>query len=253
MVERVVDTPPGNTSYTQVTPADTTPETPTFTYFPFTDGAHDFYTRVRDTAGNLEPAPTSPDTRTVVDTVAASMAVLPMRFPAVVEEQGIVEELLAPHHDRFVAALGELEGRVQYTLKGRYEQDVVLREVLEEHPEIAELQAEIRDLPEDATYHQRLRLGELVVGALEERRDAEAARLVQRLEPYVVGVVSHDPGQPDDVFNTAFLVERGRAKEFEDAVEQLGEELHGRARLRLLGPLAPYDFVPADELAGDER
>jgi len=189
----------------------------------------------------------------VVDTVAASTAVLPMRFPAVVEEEGIVEELLAPHHDRFVAALAELEGRVQYTLKGRYEQDVVLREVLEEHPEIAELQAEIRDLPEDATYHQRLRLGELVVGALEERRDAEAAQLVQRLEPYAVGVVSHHPGQPDDVVNTAFLVERGRAQEFEDAVEQLGEELHGRARLRLLGPLAPYDFVPADELAGDER
>ena len=190
---------------------------------------------------------------TVVDTVATGTAVLPMRFPAVVEEEGIVEELLAPHHDHFVAALADLEGRVQYTLKGRYEQDVVLREVLEEYPEIAELQAEVRDLPEDATYHQRLRLGELVVGALEERRDAEAARLVERLEPYAVGVVSHHPGQPDDIVNTAFLVERERAQEFEDAVEQQGEELHGRARLRLLGPLAPYDFVPGDELVGDER
>jgi len=183
----------------------------------------------------------------VVDTVAAGTAVLPMRFPAVVEEQGVVEELLAPHHDRFVAALGELEGRVQYTLKGRYEQDVVLREVLAEHPEIAELQAEIRDLPEDATYHQRLRLGELVVGALEERRDTEADELVQQLEPYAVGVVRHHPGQPDDLVNTAFLVERERAQEFEDAVEQQGERLHGRARLRLLGPLALYDFVPGDE------
>jgi hypothetical protein len=181
---------------------------------------------------------------TVVDTVAASAAVLPMRFPAVVEADGVVDELLAPNHDRFVAALGELEGRVQYTLKGRYEQDVVLREVLEEHPEIRELQAEIRDLPEDATYHQRLRLGELVVGALEERRDAEAARLAQRLQAYAVGVTEHHPGQPDDVVNTAFLVERERTQEFEDAVEGLGEELHGRVRLRLLGPLAPYDFVP---------
>jgi hypothetical protein len=181
---------------------------------------------------------------TVVDAVAASAAVLPMRFPAVVEADGVVDELLAPNHDRFVAALGELEGRVQYTLKGRYERDVVLGEVLEEHPEIRELQAEIRDLPEDATYHQRLRLGELVVGALEERRDAEAARLAQRLQAYAVGVAEHHPGQPDDVVNTAFLVERERTQEFEDAVEGLGEELHGRVRLRLLGPLAPYDFVP---------
>jgi Gas vesicle synthesis protein GvpL/GvpF len=183
----------------------------------------------------------------VVDAVAASAAVLPMRFPAVVEEDGVLEELLVPHHDRFVAALGELEGRVQFTLKGRYEQDVVLREVLEEHPEVRELQAEIRDLPEDATYHQRLRLGELVVGAVEELRDAEGARLVQRLEPHAVGVVVHNPGQPDDVVNTAFLVERERAREFEDAVEKQGEQLHGRIRLRLLGPLAPYDFVPGDE------
>ncbi|GAA5121251.1 GvpL/GvpF family gas vesicle protein [Pseudonocardia adelaidensis] len=183
----------------------------------------------------------------VVDTVAGSASVLPMRFPAVVEEEGVVEELLAPNHDRFVAALGELEGRVQYTLKGRYERDVVLQEVLEEHPEVRELQEEIRDLPEDATYHQRLRLGELVVGALEERRDAEAEELVRQLEPHAVDVVVHDPGQPDDVVNTAFLVERERVREFEDAVERQGERLHGRARLRLLGPLAPYDFVPAEE------
>lgn len=182
----------------------------------------------------------------VVDSVAASTAVLPMRFPAVVEEEGVVEELLAPHHDRFVTALGELEGRVQYTLKGRYEQDVVLREVLEGDPEIQALQAEIRDLPEDATYHQRLRLGELVVVALEQRRDDEAAQLVERVEPHAVGVVEHHPGQPDDVVNAAFLVEREYAQEFEDAVEQLGEQLHGRVRLRLLGPLAPYDFVAGE-------
>jgi hypothetical protein len=182
----------------------------------------------------------------VVDTVAASAAVLPMRFPAVVEADGVVEELLAPHHDRFVTALGELEGRVQYTLKGRYEQDVVLREVLEGDPEIQALQAEVRDLPEDATYHQRLRLGELVVGALEERRDDEAEQLVERLEPHAVAVVEHHPGQPDDVVNAAFLVEREYAQEFEDAVEQLGEQLHGRVRLRLLGPLAPYDFVAGE-------
>jgi hypothetical protein len=181
---------------------------------------------------------------TVVETVAASATVLPMRFPAVVETAGVVEELLAPHHDRFVTALGGLEGRVQYTLKGRYEQDVVLREVVAADPEIQALRAEIRDLPEDVTYHQRLRLGELVAGAFEERRDTEGAQLVERLRTQAVEVAVHRPGRPADVVDAAFLVERKRAHEFEEAVEQLGAELHGRARMRLLGPLAPYDFVP---------
>jgi hypothetical protein len=179
----------------------------------------------------------------VVDTVAATTAVLPMRFPAVVEEKGVVEELLAPHHDRFVAALGELEGRVQFTLKGRYEQEVVLREVVEGNPEIRALQEKVRELPEDASYYDRVRLGELVVAALEEQRDDEAAQMLRRLEPFAVQVVPHQPGQPDDVVNAAFLVERERLPEFEDAVEDLGRDLAGRVRLRLLGPLAPYDFV----------
>ena len=46
------------------------------------------------------------------------------------------------------------------------------------------------------------------------------------------------------MINAAFLVDRIHVQKFEDAVEDLGRELAGRVRLRLRGPLAPYDFVP---------
>src|SRR4029079_15990033 len=62
----------------------------------------------------------------VLDTVAERTAVLPMRFPAGVEEAGVVDELLAPHEERFVEALTHLDGVVQFTLKGRFEQEPVL-------------------------------------------------------------------------------------------------------------------------------
>jgi hypothetical protein len=182
----------------------------------------------------------------VVDAVAANAAVLPMRFPAVVQEQGVVEELLAPHHDHFVEVLTGLQGRVQFTLKGRYEQDVVLAEVLEGDPEIRGLQEKVRDLPEDASYYDRVRLGELVVAALEERRELDGAEMLERLRSTTVDAVSHQLASPDDVISAAFLVEREHQQAFEDAVEDLGREYVGRVRLRLLGPLAPYDFVPAE-------
>jgi hypothetical protein len=35
-------------------------------------------------------------------------------------------ELLALYHDQFAATLNELEGRAQYTVKGRYVQEAVL-------------------------------------------------------------------------------------------------------------------------------
>jgi hypothetical protein len=180
---------------------------------------------------------------TVLDTVAASVAVLPMRFPAVVEEKGVVEELLAPNEDYFLEVLAGLEGRVQFALKGRFEQDAVLLEVVESDDEIRTLQERVRELPEDASYYDRVRLGELIVGALEARREVEAEKIYERLEPTAVEVAAHQPASPEDVVNAAFLVDRDRVQEFEDAVESLGSDLAGRVRLRLLGPLAPYDFV----------
>jgi Gas vesicle synthesis protein GvpL/GvpF len=169
-----------------------------------------------------------------------------MRFPAVVQEQGVVEELLEPHHDRFVQILDELEGTAQFTLTGRYVEESVLPEVVEGNDEIRTLQEKVRELPEDASYYDRVRLGELIVRALEEKREADAQKMLEMLEPVARQMVVNQPTQPDDVINAAFLVERARQKEFDDAVEDVGKTFAGRVRLRLLGPLAPYDFVPQE-------
>ena len=179
----------------------------------------------------------------VVDTVAVATTILPMRFPAVVEEQGVVDELLAPHQEYFLGILADLADRVQFTLKGRYEQDAVLREVLNSDAELRALQERVRALPEDAAYYDRVRLGELVVAALEQRREVDAAKLYDQLDHAASQVARHPPVNPDDVIDAALLVDRTKAAAFEEAIEALGEAWAGRVRFRLLGPLAPYDFV----------
>lgn len=181
----------------------------------------------------------------VVDTVARDSTVLPFRFGSVIERSAVTDELLGEHEADLAAALDELEGRVQYNVKGRYEEDVVLREVVAEDPEIAELRERTRDVPEEASYQDRVRLGELVVQAIQERADREGADLHDRLAALAAAAVTHESNEPEQVLDSAFLVERDRTEEFEQAVDQLGEEFAGRVRFRLGGPLAPYDFVPA--------
>jgi len=183
---------------------------------------------------------------TVVNAVAGATTILPMRFPAVIEEAGVVDELLGPNGEFFVRALADLEGRVQYTVKGRYEQDVVLREVLEDDEDLRALQERVRSVPEDASYYDRVKLGELVVAALEQRREADAAELYDRLEALAVAVVPHQPSQPEDVIDAALLIARTDIEAFGEAIEGLGEAWSGRIRFRLLGPLAPYDFVSSE-------
>jgi hypothetical protein len=179
----------------------------------------------------------------VVDRVAEEVTVLPMRFGSVIERPAVVDELLAPHAPELSAALTDLDGYVQYSVKGRYEREVVLREVIEADPDIAELRERVHGVPEEASYQDRMRLGELVVGALEERSRRDGPGLHEALGAQAARAVARPSNDPEQVLDSAFLVARDRRYEFEHAVDQLGAELGDTIRFRLIGPLAPYDFV----------
>src|SRR5436305_1393833 len=100
--------------------------------------------------------------------------VLPMRFGVVMPSEAAVrDELLTAHREQLEAQLDEMTGRVEVNVKGLYDEQLVLSELVAENPEIAELQASLRGQSEDATYFERIRLGELIAAALEVRRSAD--------------------------------------------------------------------------------
>jgi len=172
--------------------------------------------------------------------VAAGTPVLPMRFGAVVSgDHAVVDELLAPHRVEFGEALDTLRGRVQYTVKVRYDQDEVLRGLLATDPEIRRL----RGRPDDRA--AQLRLGERVVRALERMRPDDASEVLTALIG-TVDVRVREVSGPDEVVNAAFLVDRDRAAAFERRAEELAAEHAGRLRIALVGPSAAYDFVGGD-------
>jgi hypothetical protein len=180
--------------------------------------------------------------RVLAEVVANGTPVLPMRFGAVMtDEAAVARELLEEHQAEFATALNSVRGRVQYTVKVRYEQDAVLRQVLAEHPEIDRL----RDLgsAESAhTFQRQLQLGELVVRALEQLRPADAAAVLGEFgDEFEVRL--RETSSPEDVLDAAFLVDADQVTGFERRVEGLGERHAGWLRIRLLGPSPAYDFV----------
>ncbi|MFG3705720.1 GvpL/GvpF family gas vesicle protein [Micromonospora sp. NPDC047670] len=185
----------------------------------------------------------------LVDGTAAVAPVLPVRFGTVVTGPDAVADLLEAHHDRFAAALDEFEGRIQYVVHGRYDEQNLIAAVLAEHPAAAELADQVRGQPEAATRPQRIRLGEMISQAVELRREAENRQLVDALGSVVVASAPRPPSNELDAANAAFLVERDREDDFVAAVEEYAEQRRELIRTRLLGPLAPYDFVSAHQLA----
>jgi glycosyltransferase involved in cell wall biosynthesis len=84
------------------------------------------------------------------------------------------------------------------------------------------------------------------VAAIEQKQEPDAAELYEQLEALAVAIVPHPPAQPEEVIDAALLVDRADIDAFGEAVEALGEAWSGRIRFRLVGPLAPYDFVAAE-------
>lgn len=180
----------------------------------------------------------------VLEAVAKAAPVLPMRFGAVLEDdEAVVAELLEPYEDEFAGRLDYLRDRDQYTVRGRYEDDVALREILAEEPEIRRMREQLRGQDPETARWENVRLGELVSEALERKRQSDTATLVGALEPHAADVADRVPQADDTAADLAFLVDRPHRRAFEEAAQEAGKRWQGRVRLRLAGPLPPYDFA----------
>lgn len=187
--------------------------------------------------------------QTLLDGTAEVAPVLPVRFGTVVTGPDAVADLLDAHHDRFAAALDEFEGRVQYTVHGRFDEQELIGDVLAQNRGAADLAEQVRGRPEVETREQRIRLGEMISQAVELRREAETRELVDALTPVSLANVPRQPSDELDAVNAAFLVDADDEEEFIRVLEEFAEQRRDLIRMRLLGPLAPYDFVSAHELA----
>ena len=180
----------------------------------------------------------------LLDTLASTTAVLPLAFGTVVTgDTDVGTEVLEPRESGYLAGLESLTGYWQYTLLVRFDRDTLLREIVNQTPEVAQLRDTIAGTSEDETRPQRIRLGELIVKAFDARQPGEAEPILQRLGEVTADMAVHEQGQPDDVVEVAALVSYERTETFEQVVEELAEAHHPRLTYRLVGPQAPYDFV----------
>lgn len=186
----------------------------------------------------------------ILDRLVDETTVLPVRFgTAMTGDDAVVDEFLAPNHDGLAAGLEQLAGKVQLTVKGTFDEQALLSDVVASSPAIARLKEEVDALPEAASYAKRIELGRLVASAVEQAREREGDRVIERLAPLAVASRREEVAGRDGAVNAAFLVERERVDELARAVAELGAERAPRVSLRCLGPLAPYSFTHDDVAA----
>jgi Gas vesicle synthesis protein GvpL/GvpF len=180
----------------------------------------------------------------LLDGTASVAPVLPLRFGAVMADaEAVATELLREHHDEFAQALDALDGHAQYIVRGRYAEEAIIAEVVSESDQARALLEDIRSKPDEASRNSQMGLGEFIANAIDYKRQVDTKMVIDVLDELATEVNVRPPTHEYDAVHVALLAELEREPDLEAVVERLAKHWGERVGLRLLGPLAPYDFV----------
>ena len=170
--------------------------------------------------------------------------VLPVSFGTVADrDQQIQEQLLRGAADDLHRALGAVRGCIELELKVLWIEERLFADIMAENDDIRALRDSLADQPPEATQYERIQLGERVAAAIQRKSEAEAAALLEALEPLAVATRVNENQTDMMLLNAAFLVDKSQEQAFDATVQALGAAQAGRQIFQYVGPLPPYNFI----------
>ncbi|MFF3561234.1 GvpL/GvpF family gas vesicle protein [Streptomyces sp. NPDC002574] len=176
----------------------------------------------------------------VQERLMADGPVLPLRFGLTAPDDDAVRATLEDRAEDFHNRLQSLEGCAEYHLKVSWEEEALLRRILEESEEARQLNNRIRD--GSSTPEMPVALGELISREVEARQRALGAGIVEALRPFAREDESTPPSG-HDFLSVSFLVQEDQEEMFLATQLSLANQLGDECDFRLRGPLPPYSFV----------
>jgi gas vesicle protein GvpL/GvpF len=174
--------------------------------------------------------------------------VLPVRFGTLMESEDDVRgRLLEPNEDRLIELLEAMDGLIQLNVKGRYDEQSLLREILRGAPTLARLRERAQ---RSGALADQVALGQRVERAIEQRRAQDTATARGALEGLAVAARDEQVRHPD-AFNIAFLVARENTETFGEGVGSVRDKLGERIEIRYVGPVPPFSFADSELGAGE--
>ena len=186
--------------------------------------------RRRDLLGHLR----------VLESVFDDTTIVPCAFGMVLpSREAVASDFLAARRNELLGLLERLDGRAQLNVTARYDEEEILREIVATDPRVARGRQQTRVLGR-AGHFASIQLGELVAGALAERREADGGRLLGRLAAESDDVVAEATDELT-VLKASFLVEG--PDRFDAVLEQVAKDEAPRIRFEAIGPLPPTAFA----------
>ncbi|HSL78097.1 MAG TPA: GvpL/GvpF family gas vesicle protein, partial [Pseudolabrys sp.] len=154
----------------------------------------------------------------VNETVMREYTVIPMSFGTIFRTREDIEELLRSTYRAFDDVLDKMRDKIEFGLKVLWDRDKAIDRLEDQDGEIRRLKGEITGNAQSSTYFARMQLGRLIESGLEATANGYVLDIHESLKPVAVASRSNRPIGDRMIMNAAYLVERSRELEFDEAV-----------------------------------
>jgi len=187
----------------------------------------------------------------VVEEVMKEFTVLPVRFCTIASNADEIRGLLNRRHREFKNLLRDMDHKIELGIKGLWKNmETIFKEITKENNEIKRLKQKLqndkgkKNISSTRTFLDvKMEVGKLVEDALKRKKEKEAEKIVGALRRTAFDHKLNNTINDEMFINAAFLVDRGREKEFDNIMDDLSEEYKDRIKFMYVGPLPPYNFV----------
>jgi hypothetical protein len=179
----------------------------------------------------------------VIETVMKAYTIIPMSFGTVFRTDDDIKEVLRSIYVSLKDVLKQMAGKVEFGLKVNWDRDQVIEELKREDEEIHRFNQEITRKHLQSTYLARMQLGRMIDKAMVERSAQYVREIYDLLRSVCVASRDNKPIGDKMIMNAAFLIDREREADFDDAVNKIARRFGNRLNFKYTGPWPPYNFV----------
>jgi hypothetical protein len=179
----------------------------------------------------------------VLARLVAEADLLPMAFGMISDDEATVRGLLAEHVAVLSRQLARIAGRVEMTVRLRWQEDDTFRVFVERFPELRRRRDACFGGQREPAQVELLELGRTFEQLLQRERKDKTSLALGMLGQVAAEVKTVEPSNERLMFDLNCLVGRDHEGRFETAVEELAGKLGDEFVLEVRGPWPPYNFV----------
>jgi len=171
-------------------------------------------------------------------------SVLPVRFGTIASSADEIRNLLDNRRREFQESLKNMERKVELGVKGLWKNmSLIFKEIVEENKDIKKIKESIQKDKNKKNIQAKMEAGKMVAEALLKKKEKESAKITDELKAVAYDYKLNKTLGDEMFMNAAFLVDKGREKEFDNIMDDLDDAHKDRVKFMYSGPFAPYNFV----------